>query len=201
LLSALSGVSVQEALALGVARCDAALLAWRRALFGERWNAFAQCPQCGEMLEYELPVSGAAWTAPEDGIEVQAGERSWKVRWPDSRDLAAAATCRTRDAARAELLRRILPQEIVTAEIAESILSAIAGHHRACWRMELKCCACPNTWTVVFDAGEFLWREIRAAGRRILREVDAIARVYHWSEAEILAMSQGRRNIYLEMVE
>jgi hypothetical protein len=36
--------------------------------------------------------------------------------------------------------------------------------------------------------------------RRILQQVDALARVYGWNEAEILSLSQKRRQRYLEFI-
>jgi hypothetical protein len=200
LLSAFSGVPLTEALRLGVARRDAALLAWRAALFGSKWAAFAQCPGCAAMLEYELPIGSEALTDPGDEFEVEAEGRRWLVRWPDSEDLAVAAACADRSAARSLLWSRILPGEAEPA-CSAAILAAVAEAHRGCRRLDLHCCACPRTWSVVFDAGEFLWREVRAAAHRILREVDSIARVYHWSEREILALSEARRRGYLEMVQ
>ena len=44
-------------------------------------------------------------------------------------------------------------------------------------------------------------RELRVAARRILREVDSIARVYHWSEGEILALPRERRQYYLSRID
>ncbi len=200
LLAALSGVPLAETMKLGVARRDAALLAWRATLFGASWRAFAQCPNCQAILEYELPVGSETFTEPPDEIEIEAEGRKWLARWPDSRDLAEAAACRDRAAARAMLVSRMMAQE-VEAPCLTQILAALGTAHRACWSMTLHCCACPHAWDVAFDAGEFLWREVRAAARRILRDVDVLARLYHWSEGDILAMSEIRRNRYLEMAQ
>jgi hypothetical protein len=200
LLATLSGVPLAETMKLGVARRDAALLAWRTTLFGTKWLAFAQCPRCEAMLEYELPVGREAFTAPSDEIEVESGGRRWLARWPDSQDLAEAAACQDRVAARAMLVSRIVPGEVQASSVTP-ILAALGTAHKACWSMTLHCCACPHSWDVVFDPGEFLWREVRAAARRILREVDVVARAYHWSEGDILAMSETRRRAYLEMAQ
>lgn len=152
------------------------------------------------MLEYELPVGSEAFTPPSDPTEIEFEGRKWLVRWPDSRDLADAAACQDRGLARSILISRILPVDVDEASVPP-ILAALSAAHRSFWSMELHCCACPHSWNVVFDAGEFLWREVRAAARRILREVDVLSRVYHWSEDEILAMSEIRRSSYLEMVQ
>lgn len=200
LLAALSSAPLADTMTLGVARRDAALLAWHTTLFGPRWRAFAQCPACDAVLEYDIPVAREALTAPPDAIEVEAEGTRWVARWPDSRDLADAAACPDRDAARAMLVRRIIAAEVDPATVTV-VLAALAAAHRGCWTMSLCCCDCSRSWEVVFDAGEFLWRELRAAARRILREVDVLARVYHWSEADILALSDTRRHAYLEMVQ
>jgi hypothetical protein len=52
----------------------------------------------------------------------------------------------------------------------------------------------------MFDIGAFLWEEIAAQARRLLREVHTLARAYGWREADILVMSAARRQAYLEMV-
>ena len=199
-LAALSTVPLAETMAVGVARRDAALLAWHTTLFGRRWRAYARCPTCEATLEYDIPVDRAALTAPPDHLEIEAGERRYVVRWPDSGDLAAAAACPDRDRARALLVARIVGAEAEPVAVP-AILAALADAHRACWTMTLCCCDCAGSWEVAFDPGEFLWRELRAAARRILREVDVLARAYHWSEADILALSDTRRHAYLEMVQ
>jgi len=66
--------------------------------------------------------------------------------------------------------------------------------------LALNCPDCAHAWEMGFDIGVYFWREIQAAARRIVLEVDALARAYGWSETEILGMSASRRNLYLEMV-
>jgi len=46
----------------------------------------------------------------------------------------------------------------------------------------------------------FFWAELAAEAKRLLREVDALARAYGWREADILALSSQRRHAYLELV-
>jgi hypothetical protein len=64
----------------------------------------------------------------------------------------------------------------------------------------LVCPACAHTWLGIFEIMTFLWTAIRARARRLLQEVDVLARVYGWGEADILAMSETRRGWYLQMV-
>ena len=66
--------------------------------------------------------------------------------------------------------------------------------------LALACPVCGHQWQLVFDVASFLWLRIEAQARRLLEEVHALARAYGWREADILAMSSGRRQAYLEMV-
>ena len=66
--------------------------------------------------------------------------------------------------------------------------------------VELSCPACQHGWSAELDIAAFFWTEIAAQAQRLLREVDALARVYGWREADILAMSAARRQAYLELV-
>jgi hypothetical protein len=67
-------------------------------------------------------------------------------------------------------------------------------------RLALSCPACGHQWQEVFDIVSFLWGEVQAWALRLLREVHTLASAYGWSEADILALSPQRRQMYLEMV-
>ena len=62
------------------------------------------------------------------------------------------------------------------------------------------CQGCARRWEMLFDIAHFFWNEIAAEARRLLREIDALARAYGWSEREILSLSARRRQSYLELV-
>ena len=59
--------------------------------------------------------------------------------------------------------------------------------------LALNCPSCEHKWEAPFDIVAFLWREISAAARRLLREVHTLASAYGWTETEILALSPARR--------
>jgi hypothetical protein len=54
--------------------------------------------------------------------------------------------------------------------------------------------------TVEFDAGTVLINALSAGGG-IFRQVDRLARTYHWSEADILSLTSARRLLYLRLAE
>jgi hypothetical protein len=43
--------------------------------------------------------------------------------------------------------------------------------------------------------------ELRERSRHLLREVHVLARVYHWSERQILRLTITRRRAYLALIE
>src|SRR6185295_11946385 len=55
------------------------------------------------------------------------------------------------------------------------------------------CPGCGHTWEAAIDVAAFLWREISATARRLLREVHELASRYGWSESQILRLSTARR--------
>ena len=66
--------------------------------------------------------------------------------------------------------------------------------------LDFDCPACRHRWQAVFDILTFFWTEIRREARRLLEHVHVLARAYGWREGEILALSERRRQAYLEMV-
>ena len=66
-------------------------------------------------------------------------------------------------------------------------------------RLTGTCPACGAACETVFDTAGFLLAEIVAYTDRLIDEVDQLARVYGWREADILALGAGRRRRYLEL--
>ena len=61
------------------------------------------------------------------------------------------------------------------------------------------CPSCGEPVSALVDAAGILLAELTDGDDRLLREVDALARTYHWSEAEILGLDVHRRRRYLEL--
>jgi hypothetical protein len=205
-----------EALAaLPLGRRDALLLQLRERLFGSEVCAVANCPQCAAPVEATFrcddlllnsPDSRAATlehVSPNDGVHVQ-------FRLPDSNDLLVLEHCETADEARRLLLERCvlsasgasaardvrsLPPPL-QGEIAQAMALA---DPQADLQLAFRCPDCGHDWQPVFDIARFLWQELHAWALRMLRDVDVLARAYHWPEDDILALSPRRRQAYLEL--
>jgi hypothetical protein len=182
---------------LTIGQRDAHLLALREMTFGSELTGVVDCPECREKIELSLNCSDLpSATEPPAEVAVQANGREMRFRLPTSADLLAVSSPE-------QLLERCslsgdgqLAEDFVAA-VGEKMSSAdpMADLH-----LVLNCPSCAHKWEAPFDIVAFLWREISAAARRLLRDVHTLASAYGWTEPEILALSPGRRRIYLEMV-
>jgi hypothetical protein len=137
----------------------------------------------------------------------------WEIlyRLPDSGDLASALTGTDAETALRNIANRCitsvhrhgqrLPLSALDDEILEP-LAAEMSHHDPNAEIELvvNCPSCQNEWKLRFDIASFLWIEIEAMAKRLLREVASLAHAYRWREADILALSPARRQAYLDLM-
>ncbi len=203
-----------EALAkLPLGQRDRLLLKLRAQLFGAQMQTVAWCPQCLAMVEATFDC-GDLLAVQETNeamplFELASDDRSSVVRFrlPDSTDLLALEGCNDAVHAREMLLERCIvefetrtgqgtqPPVELQAKVA---LAMAAADPQADLQLAFTCPDCAHRWEPMFDIAHFLWQELHAWALRTLRDVDLLARVYHWSEADILALSPRRRQAYLE---
>lgn len=205
--------SLDELAKLPIGVRDGMLLALREEVFGPELICITNCPSCGEKLELTVDVediqvqpSGreAKLTVSKNGIEVQ-------FRLPNSLDLMAFADKQDVAEVSQFLIERCLikalqnDEELPFAQLPSNVTEAIEekmaeADPQAAVSLDLSCPACGHKWQAAFDIVSFLWNEINAWAQHILQEVHVLASAYGWSEAEILAMSHLRRQIYLDLV-
>jgi hypothetical protein len=196
---------------LPLGRRDRLLIEVRQVNFGDALEAHTECPECKERLEFFLSCDELLrFTGPEESAAktVTIDGRPFELRSPDSRDATATAAANDIESAIACLLARcakpagdsISPIDEITRSQRAVISAALTALDPAAEiLLYLSCPACGIHWQALFDINHILWVEIRARARGLLQEVDALARVYHWNESEILGMSPARRRLYLEM--
>jgi hypothetical protein len=189
-------------------RRDQRVLALHSALGGGALEATARCPDCGEPAEFivdpEALSARARDATPPAAIE--DGEHVVLWRSPDSRDVAAAAAAGDAAGAERVLLKRCVTSsgELDPAELPANARAALASAMAdadplAEVLLGVSCPACGAAFVADVDVGAFVWAELQAAARRLLREVDVLARAYGWTEAEVLALDDRRRAAYLEL--
>jgi hypothetical protein len=208
---------------LTIGQRDAALLSLRRAAFGPHLEGYVDCPRCGERLAFAiearaLALQPATSEPASRTIETAGGLR---FRLPSSRDLARVAAEEAEEAAAdarrsgggaaarlAELCflgpggRDTLARELAHGEaalLAEVEARMAEADPQADVVLDFACGACGESWRAPFDIVAFLWEEVEARALRLLRDVHLLARSYGWPERDILALSDARRALYLEM--
>jgi hypothetical protein len=186
-------------------RRNRALLELHEGWFGSQLEAWADCPQCGEKVEFELNVRDLTAPQPDEKQQATVAVDEQIFRLPTSRDLAQAAKSNSEREAAIELLElcRIGGDEPSgwTDEIIEKVGESLAtADPMAETRVALICAACDHEWNDSIDVASFIWAELEARARRLLWEVHSLASAYGWSESETLELSASRRALYLEMV-
>lgn len=199
--------SAPSALAeLSIGERDAGLLRLRELTFGSRLSALADCPRCGERLELDVDAGHLRLPPQEDApLSLDTGEYHVEFRLPNSNDLAAISDEADVAAARRKLFDRCATSTGPGTEVPENVVEAVAAamaqaDPQGDVRLALNCPACGQQWEEIFDIASFFWSEVHAWALRTLRGVHQLAAAYGWSEADILAMSPWRRQIYLELI-
>jgi hypothetical protein len=216
--------------ALPIGERDSRLLRLRGALFGAALNGFAECPHCGERLEFALDVNDllvpsapdaaeqapfndssdpvpASNDTPEQAYTLRYGDAEIRFRLPNSYDLAALVNCLDAEEARMLLAHRCVISVGArhAVPLPDDLLAELSRAITECdpqaeILLDLQCPNCGHNWQMLFEIEAFLWAEISTAAKRLLREVHTLARFYGWRENEILSLSPRRRQSYLELV-
>jgi hypothetical protein len=179
---------------------EALLLHLHRLAYGERLDCLLSCPQpeCGEQLDLELRV-GDLLLAPYEHAAPEHEVDGMRIRLPTGADLEAAADQAPDglDAAARVLLERCVlegsPDDSVDDVLAEL-------DPQADLRLDMTCPACGHGFSVAFDAGDFLARELARDADALLREIHVLALHYHWPESELRTMPPRRRRRYLAVL-
>ena len=203
-----------ELAALPVGRRDALLLDLHATTFGPRLSGIARCDDCAEVLEVDVDVEAVRCTPP-DGDDAAAwvayrhGDDELTFRCPDSDDLTAADGGDGAEATRARLLERTVRatrsgtpvplRDVDPAALAAVVEAMAARDPQADIVLSLVCPACAATTIVLLDVGALIWQRVETWARRVLADVDVLARAYGWEERAVLALSEPRRRAYLEL--
>jgi hypothetical protein len=199
--------------ALTVGDREALLLHLRATTFGDRLDCTVDCSRCGERMDVELRISELLvppyaevrerHTIALDGPGLRGQA---VVRLVTGADQEAAARQSDGEAGVQELVERCVlevrsahdPSPLALAEAVSRPLAELDPQAQI--DIDAVCPSCGEPVRAVVDAAGLLFAELTAGDERLLREVDALARTYHWGEAEILGLDVRRRRRYLELL-
>jgi len=205
----------EEIAELSIGRRNGLLMTLWELTFGPHLHGYGECPECCKRLEFTVNVpdlhSANAVEPSKSELALTAEGFEAQFRLPNSVDLVEVADCNDVDAARSILVRRCVLRtrqgdtEIAAEELAEPVIAELANYilendPLSEVQLDLHCPECGNCWASFLDIVSFFWAEISAQAKHLLHEIHSLARAYGWREADILAMSARRRQLYLEMV-
>jgi hypothetical protein len=197
-----------------IGRRNALLLSVREGLFGPQFIGAARCPACAERLELNFRTDDIRATPTMEVAEpltLEASDYQVIFRLPTSEDLALVRGYEDAEVVARLLLKRCLLSvrrrgeetsvEALPAEIVEAVEKTMGqADPQANIQLSLTCPGCGHQWLAHFDILTYIWKEMDAWARRVLREVHYLASAYGWSETDILNMRPWRRHLYLDMI-
>jgi hypothetical protein len=196
---------------------EALLLHLRRITLGERLPCVVVCPACKQKMDLDLEAGALLLPPyPYEGrshrTTISGDGETYEVvfRLPDGADQEWAVPFVGRDEERAALmvLQRCVqsvaredgkPVDGLPRAVAERLPRIMADlDPQAELVLDVSCPHCGGPVRLCFDTGQYLRREIAQSGAGLIRQVHLLASRYHWSEAEILNLTAGRRSRYVE---
>lgn len=194
--------------ALSISDLDAALLAVRRMLLGDRVQATVRCA-CNERIDIEFRVDEyLTHHAPRTPPRVaSAGDEGWwrldggegAFRLPTAADQLAISV---HPEPLLELERRCFrPANLskIVRRKMEAAMEALAPN--LCGVLEGLCPRCKARVQVGFDPQRYVVEELRQRAAFVFEEVHLLASAYGWHERDILAMPQSRRVRYANLIQ
>lgn len=188
-------------LALPVGASNRLVLAIRAHLRAGPLRAEPLCEACGETYELALDPADfglggdAPW--PDSGYRaVTISDTEVMLRAVALGDILAVENVAAPDEAAKMLAARVqnAAKDLPLDALAEALETLDPGAD--VW-LETACPECGEKQLVAFDAVHFVASELQQMSRKILCDVVDIARVFHWSEADILALPEHRRAFYV----
>jgi hypothetical protein len=198
---------------LVVTDADALLLLTRRGLVAEGVSGEIACrnPECaeqvevafgaGDYLEHHEPVRPHGVVELEDegwfGFDDEHSDAAFRL--PRCRDLVELAAAKDPER---ELVRRCVRPSGVSARVLRRVVRAMESlAPLLAHDLDAACPQCGWTLSAHFDPQWFSVIELRRRALSVYADVHLIASVYHWSEAEILALPRERRRAYAEIAQ
>jgi hypothetical protein len=213
-------VSVDDVRDLCLGDRESLLLHLCAAAAGRRLHGVIECPDpdCKENLDVDLDISdllGAPYDDVHESYEAALarddGNFLIRFRLPTGLHQERAARLFLTDAAGPEryiadaVIEEISSEGTLVEGLPDDLLDEFADvvealDPRAELRLRVACPQCETNFSVLFDPGEFLFREMAARHSGFYDEVHLLAFYYHWSEADILTLPVDKRRLYLGLI-
>ncbi len=215
LMKACPDNSREELIHLSIGERNELLLGVREKTFGSELRGAARCADCKKELEFIADADelrSGSYSDKKESYDMTFEEYEIRFRLINSIDLAAIALCSDINEARRILVRRCVlksalnKNDISVDNLPDKVIGALSENlfkadPMSAMNINLTCPECGSGLSIPLDIVGFFWKEIEAHAKRLMREVNILARHYGWREADILSMSALRRHYYIEMTE
>lgn len=188
---------------------DRLLAAVYKRAFGDRIESTLTCNECSQPFDLDFSLNSViasitessnerAWTRLADGRFEAANGFSFRL--PTGRD-ELEAIGRTTQEVESMLLRRCTEgHEWPEGKVAfEELLDEVAPIIDL--ELVAKCPECRHVQKVQFDIQTYLLGALVGERRRLLADINCIARAYSWSLDQILSLSRSDRRLLVELIE
>lgn len=203
---------IEQITSMSIGERDNYLFLLRRNLFGRQMNCTLDCPECGEIIEWESDID--EFCSPDYSTQIthelsfKREKIELKFRLPTSNDFILTETDSPNDDFSRYLISLCITEIIRDSKhlkkekLPENILKEIESRMEeadpmANIQLSLSCPNCGHHCNEIFDILSFFWKEIDFWAERLLQDICVLALNYGWSEKDILEMSPLRRQIYL----
>jgi hypothetical protein len=155
------------------------------------------CPACGESIEFAPEAAQLLGAEPRPPAPLAQG--GFVVRCAADAETACAILLERCVVGATGPDGAVAPHELPSAVRDALDEAMVAADPLAEVLIDLTCPACGAAFRADLDVAGFIWSELDAKARRLLDDVDALARAYGWTESEVLALSDERRAAYLRL--
>jgi hypothetical protein len=204
-----TGTDKLQAADLVAADRDRLLAAVYQSAFGDRIESTLTCEGCGEPFDLHFSldelVGAVAETKTDGGLKVLGNGRfeapnGVTFRLPTGSDELAGSGMSAAELECLLLSRCTLEGTWTDGYVSfEELLEQVAPLIDL--ELVARCPECIYAQTVQFDIQSYLLGSIVAERRRLLSEINRIAKAYSWSLEEILSLSRSDRLHFVQLIE
>jgi hypothetical protein len=177
--------------------------------FGDRIESTLNCKKCSEPFDLDFSLARLlnsvdeqtraeqCWAIGDGSFETAEGVR---FRLPTGKD-ELELSLHNADAVASLLLERCVEQSTWTGDSSsfEELLERVAPLLE--FELVARCAECSHVHMVQFDIQTYVLGALISERRRLLTEINRLARAYSWSLEEILSLSRSDRRQFVELID
>lgn len=214
LQAVMPNVAYEKICRLSIGKRNKYLLKIIENTFGPHIPCLVHCPHCKEALEFKLNIQ-EFYTKKKTAATQQVVINGLQITFRPitTADLLAISSYKKVEKACIALSHQCIlevknsqNETVKLASLSQDFIGQLAEHMQdtdpqAETILNLHCPCCEEQWQMPLDIVNLLWNEITVQAKRLLDDIHCLALSYGWCESTILAVSNSRRQAYLEKIK